>query len=81
MKTPTYTQPAGQGTLTFGYNCRFKKWAFKTELPDSQPMTYLFPCHGAEQGHKVANAISGSFKRKGELDGLGRATIKKILGS
>lgn len=75
MNFPTYTTPLVDGELTYGFSRSYRKWYFTAGRE-----TFLFPCHGQEQGHKVAHIIVGSFKRCGTLDGLARANITRIIG-
>jgi hypothetical protein len=67
MKTPTYTLETIRGKIVYGYDVRFRKWAFWVEAVS---LCVLVRCKGKEQGHKVANLIMGSLKRCGGMDNL-----------
>jgi hypothetical protein len=58
--------------ITFGSTGR--KWTF------AWPGNELYvACRGVEMAHKVARILSGSLKRSGKLDNLGRANITSLL--
>lgn len=77
MNFPQYTLETELGPLTYGYKREFRKWGFTVDK-----RTAIIPCHGKEQGHKVARIIAGSVKRAGVLvDGMARSNIEKILAA
>lgn len=74
MNFPTYTLETKLGVLTYGYKREFSKWVFRVAKS-----TLIIPCHGQEQAHKVANLIDGAIKRCGNIDGLARANIDRVV--
>ncbi len=76
MKFPEYVIDTvlGKNTLVYGYSRVYRKWKFTAD----NGHTMLVPCHGAEQGHKIANIIAGSLKRSGKVDGLARSNIYAV---
>ena len=77
MNFPTYTLETPDGVMTYGYNRNYRKWGFRLGK-----FVQIIPCHGNEQGHKIANIIVGSIKRCGKMvDGLARANIDSVIRS
>jgi hypothetical protein len=72
FKQLTIQTPAGN--LTYGYRREFRKWAF--EMPG---LCLLIACKGGEQGHKVAKLIVAALNRHGNLDGLTRSNINRLV--
>ena len=62
-------------TLTYGYQKAFRKWAFRSP----GITTMIVPCRGIETGNKVANIIAGSIRRNGNIDGLCRSNIDRLV--
>lgn len=59
------------------YQYQGKKWAFL--MPNNN--VFLEACGGRERAERVAGAVSGAFKRAGQMDNLARANVKMILNS
>jgi hypothetical protein len=80
MKLKNYSNSVG--TVNYGYSRASKKWEF--ELPNNQ--TFLTPVPGSgeekkELANKIANILNGAFVRSGEIDGLARANVNRLVYS
>lgn len=66
------------GSVQYGYSRAMGKWEFRFPVSGTE-FSLLLNAGGKVKAAKVASIITGALKRKGELDGLARANIERIL--
>ena len=65
------------GLIQFQFSSSARKWVFSNPTAN---FTLVQSCGGIDAAQKVAKQVNGSFLRSGQIDGLCRAQIKKIIG-
>ena len=73
------------GSVQYGFKSRGRTWAFNVvpaASKDKISYTFFHKLTGrAETAHRVANLISGAFKRHGALDGSTKSNINRLLST